>query len=241
MFRLSLKDFRINKQIILLNLIFWTIFLPVWLEMSIDIYLLLFIFIPIIVIMLSINTETKNNTDVLYISLPIRRQAIVFARYISAIIYIIGIFAYVIVYALILDKFVLQFQSAFIDKISTSSLLTILFLAVIIIALLLPVIYKFGSLVGITIGIFISVIVVSGFIFGVEKIILINKHVFVELNSNNISLFIILKDKNLLYLLGQLINKFSSFLYIFILVFLMVIVIFISIKISVNIFNKKEF
>ncbi len=71
MFRLSLKDFLVGKFLLLAFIAFWTVMALGLSGMNTDIYFLITIFGAITLSMIPMGTESKDNTEALYISLPI--------------------------------------------------------------------------------------------------------------------------------------------------------------------------
>lgn len=84
MFKLSLKDLKINKTAFLINPAFWAILGLAWLSLNTDLYLMLPVFFGLFIVMIPMSTELRDNIDILYNSLPISRRAIVISKYISS-------------------------------------------------------------------------------------------------------------------------------------------------------------
>lgn len=243
MLRLSLKDFKVGKFFLLINIGFWTIMSPALLVMSVDLYFLLITLGALIMSMIPMSAESRDNTEILYISLPINRRIIVFSRYMSSFISIFVTFAWSVLWALILDKYLPVLNIGILHRISLSGLLPFIFFAVFVISILIPIIIRFGFMFSITISIFVTAIVAFGFTSGIAYLISLNKDLFSLTNQgeNGMLLLSIVKSKSLIYFLGQIMNRYGNTISIITIAAAMALVVFISIKISVKLFYRKEF
>ena len=241
MFRLSLKDLRINKIAFLLNLAFWTILGPAWLSLNTDLYLMLPVFFGLFVVMIPMSTELRDNIDILYNSLPIKKRTIIISRYISSIVMIILIYAWIILLGLLMDKYLPLMQVGLAEKISAGTVLPVVLLVVLIISIYIPIVLRFGFSVFITAGIIISIGALSGFIAGISYIISTNSTVTGYQGSGGMTGIIeMISNNDLIYYLGRSIEGYGTWISVAVMVCAIVAAVFISINISLSIYRKKE-
>ncbi|MFC2144966.1 ABC-2 transporter permease [Actinomycetota bacterium] len=241
MFRLILKDLRINKIAFLLNLAFWTILGPAWLSLNTDLYLMLPVFFGLFVVMIPMSTELRDNIDILYNSLPIKKRTIIISRYISSIVMIILIYAWIILLGLLMDKYLPLLQVGLTEKISAGPILLVILLVVLIISIYVPIVLRFGFTVFITAGIIISMGALSGFISGISYIISTNSTVTGYKGSGGMTGIIeMISNNDLIYYLGRSIEGYGTWIPAVIILCAIVLIVLVSINISLSIYRKKE-
>ena len=241
MLRLSLKDLIVSRNQILISLAFWTILTPALLRSSVGIYYIAIVFGAFILFMIPLGMDSRDNTEVLYISLPIRKKTIIFARYISSIILTVIIFGWSTLTGFLIDRYSPNINTGFIEMISTGGVFLLFCLALFIIAIMIPVFIKFGFYISIFTGIFVSVLVLAGFATAFSGLISLNYGQLLPEKTADASLIAILTGKDLIYLMGRLLGDFRYYLTIPLITALMCLLIFISFKISTGIYSKKEF
>ena len=241
MFRLSLKDLKINKIAFLINLAFWTILGPAWLSLNTDLYLMLPVFFGLFVVMIPMSTELRDNIDILYNSLPIRKKTIIISRYISSLVMIILIYAWIILIGFLMDKYLPLIQVGLAEKISAGTILLVILPVVLIVSIYIPIVLRFGFSVFITAGVIISFGVFSGFIAGISYIISANSTVTGYQGPGGIAGAIeIIKNNDLIYYLRRYIEGYGTWIPILIILFAIGLAVFVSINISLSIYRRKE-
>ena len=241
MFRLSLKDIKINKIAFLINLAFWTILGPAWLSLNADLYLMLPVFFGLFVVMIPMSTELRDNIDILYNSLPISKRTIIISRYISSLSMIILIYAWIILIGFLLDKYVPLVQVGLVEKISAGAILMVILPVVLIVSIYIPVVLRFGFTVFITAGVIIFMGVFLGFIAGISYIISASSSVTGYQGPGGlVGIIGMVRNNELVYYLGKAIEGYGTWIPILIILFAIVLTIFISINISISIYRRKE-
>ena len=241
MFRLSLKDLKINKIAFLINLAFWTILGPAWLSLNTDLYLMLPMFFSLFVVMIPMGTELRDNIDILYNSLPISRRTIVISRYISSFVMMTLIYAWIILIGFLLDRYFPVIQVELMEKISARAILLLILPLVLIISIYIPIVLRFGFTVFITAGIIIFIGVFSGFITGISYIISASSAMTGYQGPGGMAEIIeIIKSNDLVYYLGKAIEGYGTLIPVVIILFAMILTVFVSINISTSIYRRKE-
>jgi ABC-2 type transport system permease protein len=241
MFRLSLKDIKINKIAFLINLAFWTILGPAWLSLNTDLYLMLPVFFGLFVVMIPMSTELRDNIDILYNSLPIRKRTIIVSRYISSLVMIIFIYAWVILIGFLMDKYLSLIQVDLMEIISMGSILLIILPVVLIVSIYIPIVLRFGFTVFITAGIIISVGVFSGFIAGISYIISASSSVTGYQGPGGMAgITGMIRNNDLIHYLSRAIEGYGTWIPVAIILFIIVLAVFVSINISLSIYRRKE-
>jgi ABC-type transport system involved in multi-copper enzyme maturation permease subunit len=241
MMKLSLKDLIVSRNQILISIAFWTILTPALLRSSIGIYYIAIVYGAIILFMIPLGMDNRDNTEALYLSLPIKRSEIIFSRYISSILLVVLIFAWSTLIGFLIDRYAPNIDAGFVEMISTGGVFLLFCLAVLIITIIMPVFIKFGFYSSIFAGIFISVVVLTIFILVFSSVISNNYGPLILENSTSSSMISILTRKDLIYLLGKLLGDFRYYLTIPLLIAILCLFVFISFKISTRIYSKKEF
>ena len=241
MFRLSLKDLKINKIAFLINLAFWAILGPAWLSLNTDLYLMLPMFFGLFVVMIPMSTELRDNIDILYNSLPISRKTIVISRYISSFVMMTLIYAWIILIGFLLDRYLPVIQVELMEKISAGAILLLILPLVLIISIYIPIVLRFGFTVFITAGIIIFIGVFSGFITGISYIISASSTMTGYQGPGGMAGIIeIIKSNDLVYYLGKAIEGYGTLIPVVIILFAMILAVFVSINISTSIYRRKE-
>ena len=242
MFRLSLKDIKINKIAFLINLAFWTILGPAWLSLNTDLYLMLPVFFGLFVVMIPMSTELRDNIDILYNSLPIRKRTIIISRYISSLAMILLIYAWIILIGFLMDKFLPLIQVGLTEKISVGAILFVILPVVLIVSIYIPIVLRFGFTVFITAGVIISMGVFSGFIAGISYIISASSTVTGYKGPGGLAGIIgMIRNNDLVYYLGKAVEGYGTWIPIVLILFVIVLAVFVSINISISIYKRKEF
>lgn len=241
MFRLSLKDIKINKIAFLINLAFWTILGPAWLSLNTDLYLMLPVFFGLFVVMIPMSTELRDDIDILYNSLPIKKRTIIISRYISSLVMIILIYAWIILIGFLMDKYLTLIQIGLAEKISAGTILLIILPVVLIVSIYIPIVLRFGFTVFITSGVIIFMGVFSGFVAGISYIISASSPVTGYEGPGGLAGIIgMIKNNDLIHYLGKAIEAYGTWLPVIIILFAIVLIVFVSINISISIYRKKE-
>jgi len=241
MFRLSLKDIKINKIAFLINLAFWTILGPAWLSLNIDLYLMLPVFFGLFIVMIPMSTELRDNIDILYNSLPISKRTIIISRYISSLAMIILIYAWTLFLGLLMDKYLPILQVELAEKISAGTILLIILPVVLIVSIYIPVVLRFGFTVFITAGIIIFTGIFSGFIAGISYMISTSSGVTGYQGPGGLEGIIgMIRNNDLVYYLGKAIEGYGTWVPVVIILFVIALAIFLSINISISIYRRKE-
>ena len=241
MLRLSLKDLKINKIAFLINLVFWTILGPAWLSLNTDLYLMLPVFFGLFVVMIPMSTELRDNIDILYNSLPIRKRTIIISRYISSLAMILLIYAWIILIGFLMDKYLPIIQVGLPEKISAGAILLVILPVVLIVSIYIPIVLRFGFTAFITAGIIIFMGVFSGFMAGLSYIISASSNMTGYQGPGGIAGIIgIIKSNNLIYYLSRAIEEYGTWIPIVIILFVIVLAVFVSINISTSIYRRKE-
>ena len=241
MFRLSLKDLKINKIAFLANIAFWTILGPAWLSLNTDLYLILPVFFGLFVVMIPMSTELRDNIDILYNSLPISRKSIVISRYISSFIMIFIIYAWIIIIGFLMDKYLPVLQVGLMEKVSAGAIMLVILPLVLIISIYIPIVLRFGFTVFLTAGIIIFISVFSGFIAAVSYIISANSNVTGYQGSRGLTgIFEMIRNNDLIYYIGRTIEGYGTWIPLVIILSIMIIAVFISINISKTIYRRRE-
>ena len=241
MFRLSLKDLKINKIAFLINLAFWTILGPAWLSLNTDLYLMLPVFFGLFIVMIPMSTELRDHIDILYNSLPISKRTIIISRYISSLVMIILIYAWIILIGFLMDKYLPLIQVGLAEKISAGAILLVILPVVIIVSIYIPIVLRFGFTVFITAGIIISMGVFSGFIAGASYIISASSTMTGYQGARGMTGIIeMIRSNDLIYYLGKAIEGYGTWVPVVIILFAMMLAIIISINISISIYRRKE-
>ena len=241
MFRLSLKDIRINKIAFLINLAFWTILGPAWLSLNTDLYFMLPVFFGLFVVMIPMSTELRDNIDILYNSLPIRKKTIIVSRYISSLVMIILIYAWIILIGFLMDKYLPILQVGLMEKISAGTILLIILPVVLIVSIYIPIVLRFGFTVFITAGVIIFMGVFAGFIAGISYMISTSSPVTGYQGPGGLEGIIgMIRNNDLIYYLGKAIEGYGTWVSVIIILFAIVLAVFVSINISISIYRKKE-
>ncbi|MCJ7473028.1 MAG: ABC-2 transporter permease [Actinobacteria bacterium] len=242
MLRLSLKDLKINKTAFLINLAFWTILGPAWLSLNIDLYLMLPVFFGLFVVMIPMSTELRDNIDILYNSLPIKKRTIIISRYVSSLAMIILIYAWIILIGFLMDKYLPIIQVGLAEKISAGAILLVILPIVLIVCIYVPIVLRFGFTVFITAGVIISMGVFSGFIAGISYIISASSTVTGYQGPGGLAGIIgMIRNNDLVYYLGKAIEGYGTWIPIVLILFVIVLAVFVSINISISIYKRKEF
>ena len=241
MFRLSLKDLKINKTAFLINLVFWTILGPAWLSLNTDLYLMLPVFFGLFVVMIPMSIELRDNIDILYNSLPIKKRTIIISRYISSLVMIILIYAWIILIGFLMDKYLPLIQVGLAEKISAGAILTVILPVVLIVSIYIPVVLRFGFTVLITAGVIIFIGVFSGFMAGLSYIISASSTVTGYQGPDGLAgIIAMIRNNDLVYYLGKAIERYGTWTPVVIILSVMMLVIIISINISISIYRRKE-
>jgi hypothetical protein len=241
MFKLSLKDLKINKIAFLTNLAFWAILGPAWLSLNTDLYLMLPMFFGLFVVMIPMSTELRDNIDILYNSLPISRRTIVISRYISSFVMMTLIYAWIILIGFLLDRYLPVIQVELMEKISAGAILLLILPLVLIISIYIPIVLRFGFTVFITAGIIIFIGVFSGFISGISYIISASSTMTGYQGPGSMAGIIeIIKSNDMVYYLGKSIEGYGTWTPVVIILFAMILAVFVSINISTSIYRRKE-
>ena len=241
MFRLSLKDLKINKTAFLINLVFWTILGPAWLSLNTDLYLMLPVFFGLFVVMIPMSTELRDNIDILYNSLPIKKRTIIISRYISSLVMIILIYAWIILIGFLMDKYLPLIQVGLAEKISAGAILTVILPVVLIVSIYIPVVLRFGFTVLITAGVIIFIGVFSGFMVGISYIISASSVVTGYQGPDGLAgIIVMIRNNDLVYYLGKALEGYGTWVPVVIILSVMMLVIIISINISISIYRRKE-
>ncbi len=241
MLKLALKDLIVSRNQILISMAFWTILTPALLRYSIGIYYIAIAYGAIILFLIPLGMDNRDNAEIMYLSLPIRRNTIVFSRYFSSMLLAVIIFSWATLIGFLIDRFSPSISAGFVEMISTGGVFLIFCLAVLIMTIIIPVFIKFGFFTSIYAGIFISVIVLTTFILFFSNLLMINYGpLFVESSSGSLLISTLIR-KDLIYLLGRLLGDFKYYLTIPLTVAVVCLFVFISYKISSRIYSKKEF
>jgi len=241
MFRLSIKDLKINKTAFLINFAFWTILGPAWLGLNADLYLMLPVFFGLFVVMIPMSTELRDNIDILYNSLPIRKRTIIISRYISSLTMILLIYAWIILIGFLMDKYLPIIQVDLLEKMSAGAILLVVLPVVLIVSIYVPVVLRFGFTAFITAGIIIFMGVFSGFIAGISYIISTNNTMTGYKGPGGLAGTIeMIRNNDLIYYLGKAIEGYGIWIPVVLILFAMVLVVFVSINISLLIYRRKE-
>ncbi len=240
MFTLSLKDLKIEKIPLLLNTAFWAILSPTLLPISMGLFFLIITFGSLITGIIPLSTEIRNQTEILYVSLPIKRRTIVLSKYISSLVFALATFTFSVLWAAILDKYLPGLNINLSGSIFSIGLLPFLLIAVIIISIVIPIVIRFGFITSIIMSIFIIIMVTFGFILGTAYLVLPDRSL---VNPGTIGTLLpqFFKIENLIQLIEQIMSHYGNTIPILITIAAIIPIIFLSIKISVKLFYRKEF
>jgi len=239
MLRLSIKDIRIYWFTYFINFAFWTIMAPAAIQ-SPDIYMMLPIGFGLLIIMIPLGNDVRDGRDVLFASLPIKRNKIVAAKYLSSIFLITASFLWLLLLGLALEKLLPGLAGGLTGALSVESVLIIFFITILIVCIYLPIVFKFGFGAVISGGIAIIGIVMSGFLAAVLFIISLNPQVSDAGSIQAKNLLDVIDSGSLFSHLGSIIRYHGRTLIMTLILLAMAAVLAVSIYISVSIFRRKE-
>lgn len=131
MFRLILKDFYLMQVVAK-----WlAIYLAVVLLRTSPSYGIMAVFLSVIFIRHSMVLDDKYKTDSLYCSLPLKRSAIVFSRYLSALLVTLAVTAFIFILSYFHGKDIMTYKAAFL----------VLFYLALFFSVFFPFYFRFGT------------------------------------------------------------------------------------------------
>lgn len=241
MLRLSLKDLKINKAAFLINMAFWTILGPGWITLNLDIYLIMPVICTLFVVIIPMSAELRDNMDILYNSLPIKRKTIIISRYISSLAMIILIYAWMLLIGFLMDEYLSVIKVDLIEKISAGTILLILLPVFLLICIYIPIVLRFGFSVLISSGIIVFIGVFSGFFTGISYIISANGPLVGYLGPDKMAGMIgIIMSNNLFYYISVIIKAYGTGIPVAIILSIISLAVYLSINISISIYKRKE-
>jgi hypothetical protein len=241
MLKLSFKDIITSRNQILLSIVFWTVLTPALLQVSTAIYYVAITFGVYILLIIPFLMDSRNATEILFVSLPVRKEKIILARYLSSIALAVFLFSWATIIGFIIDKYVPQINVEFIEAISTGGVFIIFCIAVIIIAVIIPVIIRFDLYITFFTGIFITAIFLISSIFILSSLVNINYGTIISENTDTIFPVYIFTSRELLLYIGKLFGAINYYICIPLMVTALCLLIFGSYRISLKIYRKKEF
>ena len=191
--------------------------------------------------MIPMSTELRDNIDILYNSLPVSKRTIIISRYISSLVMIILIYAWIILIGFLMDKYLPLIQVGLVEKISAGAILTVILPLVLIVSIYIPVVLRFGFTVFITAGVIIFIGVFSGFMAGLSYIISASGTVTGYQGPDGLAgIIVMIRNNDLVYYLGKAIERYGTWVPVAIILSVMMLAIIISINISISIYRRKE-
>lgn len=239
MLRLSIKDLRIYWVTFAVNFVFWTLIAPASLQNP-DIYLMMPIGFAILINMIPLGNDIRDGKDLLYASLPVKRQKIVLARYLSSFILTILAFIWLLLLGLVFERYLPGLKGSISGQLSADSIIIMFLLITLIICIYLPLVYKFGFGAVITGGIAVTAAVIAGFWAVASFLISSNSGMLGLEGQQSINVFNIMINNNLFRFLSQIINNFGRAVSLIVIFLIIAAAIVISISISIRIFSRKE-
>ena len=239
MLKLSIKDIRIYWFTFLINFVFWTIIAPASIQ-NYDIYLLLPIGFGLLITMIPLGNDMKEGKDILYASLPLKRNKIVIARYISSFVLISVAFAWIIIFGLVIENYLPGLGGELLERLSLESIALLVFIITLIISIYLPFVFKFGFSAVITGGLAVTGLVMVGFWMVSKYLISSNSELLGIPVSAVDPVFDAFKSNNLFNYLGKILNYYGKSISLGLILMMIIAAIAISVIISIRIFNRKE-
>lgn len=182
MFRLVLKDLQVGKLLLLVFMVFWSTTTLGMFQASIDFFFLVVIFGTIIADMVPMGTESRDNTETLYISLPIKRNIIIISRYISSAIIITVSLEWGVALGFIMNKYLPGQGPGLVKIISPGGLALFVFMAILAISILIPIFIKSGFIFSMTLGSTVSILVTFGLVFIASYLVSLNTSLLAAVN-----------------------------------------------------------
>jgi hypothetical protein len=159
MVKLILKDFKATKHLILYQLAFWVFILSNSRQRGFP-----FIIVSLIIVFQVLLVDDRYRTEALYVSLPVKRSTIVYARYFSAFLVIAVMTVLTFIAGVLVHTY---FPQEFKGIIPIKSLVAPHLAVLILIALIYPVFFRFGAYLEAGMKIVaITVIGLTVFVFG---------------------------------------------------------------------------
>lgn len=185
-------------------------------------------------------TEEKNNTEILYRSLPIRPSSIVYSRYIAAAFVFTGVFLPAFLVGYLIDHIGLPGRTASLSVITVAGFFTIAVPLAVLVAGVFPFSFKYGCVKGMLLGSVASIL--AG---GILAVIL---YIIVSLSGKTEILTAIMAQSDQTWITRFLLGVFAQSMtlmgkdfFLALISTVTVILLAVSVKASVIFYNNRDF
>jgi len=240
MIKLSVKDIRIYWFTFLINFVFWTVMAPAAIQNS-DIYLMLPIGFGLLITMIPLGNDMRDGRDILYASLPIKRNRIVMARYLSSFFLAAAAFMWIILLGLVIERYLPGLGGELLDRLSIESMAVLALITTLIISIYLPLVYRFGFSAVITGGIAVITLVMGGFWLVSSYLISSNSGLLDIQMPAGSNIFKTLIDNSLFYNLDKIMDYYGRGISLTLIFLVIAAAITLSMVVSIRLFSRREF